>query len=147
MRKTTARRQRRGIFLIHMLMTIGLLAAFVIVAERVFRLSLLTATGVATRQEVAIRLERATDVLRADVWRAVKVEAGQDGNQVRVTDADGKTVEWRTDADGGDLVCVAAAEERRWPGLGLTFRYEDGLLSVAGKAGEVAVMRRAGGAR
>jgi hypothetical protein len=134
-------------FLLNMLLTIGLMGAFVIVAERVFRLSLLTTARVATGQDAAGRLERATDLLRADVWRAAKVEAGQGGKQVRLTDADGKTVDWRTDAEGGDLVRVADGAERRWPGLGVTFRYEDGLLSVGGKAGEVAVMRRAGGAR
>ena len=42
MRTTNRRRPRRGIFLVNILMAIGLLAAFVIVAERVFRLSILT---------------------------------------------------------------------------------------------------------
>jgi hypothetical protein len=140
------RRPRRGIFLVNILMAIGLLAAFVIVAERVFRLSLLTTSRVAAQQDVAGRLERATDVMRADVWGASKVEVKGPG--VVVSDADGRAVEWRTEGESGDLVRVAGGDERRWPGLGLTFRFEDGVLSVAGKSGEVAVMRRAaGGAR
>jgi type II secretory pathway component PulJ len=142
------RRPRRGIFLIHMLMTIGLLAGFVIVAERVFRLSVLTVSKTAAGQEEALRLERAMEVLRADVWRAAKVEPAENGSSVRVTDAAGKTVEWQTDGQSGDLVRIEGGEERRWPELGLVFRSaEGGVLSVTTKAGEVAVLRRAGGAR
>lgn len=143
---TTRKRHRRGIFLVNILMAIGLLAAFVIVAERVFRLSILTTTRVAMAEDSAGRLERATGVLRADVWGAGKVESKD--ARLLVTDADGRAIEWRTDAETGDLVRVAGGDERRWPGLGLTFRFENGLVSVAGKSGEVAVMRRAaGGAR
>ena len=139
------RRTRRGIFLVNILMAIGLLAAFVIVAERVFRLSILTTSRVAMAEDSAGRLERATGVLRSDVWGAGKVELKD--SRLLVTDADGRTVEWRTEGETGDVVRVAGGEERRWLGLGLTFRYEGGLVSVAGKSGEVAVMRRAGGAR
>lgn len=138
-------RPRRGIFLVNILMAIGLLAAFVIVAERVFRLSLLTTSRVAVAEGQAGRLERSMAVLRADVWGAQKVEVKE--GRVVATDADGRTIEWRSDAQNRDLVRLAAGEERRWPELGLTFRYENGLLSVANNAGELAVMRRAGGAR
>ena len=147
---TRSRRpRRRGIFLIHMLMTIGVLAEFVIVAERVFRLSVLTVSKSAAGQEQALRLERSLEVLRAEVWRAAKVEPAGNGSSVRVTDAAGKAVEWRTDEPSGDLVRIDGGEERRWPELGLTFRSaEGGVLSVATSAGEVAVLRRAaGGAR
>lgn len=140
-------RQRRGIFLINMLMAIGLMGAFVIVAERVFRLSLLTSARAAASQDVAVRLERATDVLRADVWAAAAMQAEPKGGAVTLTDATGHTIEWSTEAQSGDLVRRGENQERRWPALDLTFRADNGLLSVSSKSAEVAVMRRAGGER
>jgi Tfp pilus assembly protein PilX len=143
----TTRRHRRGIFLVNILMAIGLMAAFVIVAERVFRLSLLTSARAAASQDTAVRLERATDVLRADVWTATSVQANAAGTMVTLKDPAGHPIEWRTDAKTGDLVRLAGEQERRWPALALSFRADNGLLSVSNKSTEVAVMRRAGGSR
>ena len=141
------RRPRRGVFIMNMLVTLGLMAGFVIVAERLFRLTVMTVSKSTAGQEDALRLERALDVLRADVWGAAKVEPGANGSTVRVTDAGQATVEWRTEGDGGDVVRVAGAEERRWPELRLAFRAEGGLLTVTRGGRDVAVLRRAGGAR
>ena len=141
------RRHRRGIFLINMLMAIGLMGAFVIVAERVFRLSLMTTARTATSQDTAIRLERATDALRDDVWTATTLQAEPAGRTLTLKDPAGRPVEWRTEAETGDLVRRAENQERRWPALNLTFRAEKGFLSVSSKSAEVAVLRRAGGAR
>jgi hypothetical protein len=143
----TARRHRRGIFLVNVLMAIGLMGAFVIVAERVFRLSLLTSARAAAGQDAAVRLERATDALRADVWTATTLQADRSGAAVTLKDPAGHTIEWRTDPETGDLLRVAGNQERRWPTLNLTFRADAGLLSVSAGSTEVAVMRRVGGER
>ena len=141
------RRPRRGVFIMNMLITLGLMAGFVIVAERLFRLTVMTVSKSTAGQEDALRLERALDVLRADVWGAAKVEPGANGSTVRVTDAGQATVEWRTEGEGGDVVRVAGQDERRWPELKLAFRSEGGLLTVARGGRDVAVLRRAGGGR
>ena len=141
------RRPRRGVFIMNMLITLGLMAGFVIVAERLFRLTVMTVSKSTAGQEDALRLERALDVLRADVWGAAKIEPGANGSAVRVTDAGQATVEWRTEGEGGDVVRAAGKDERRWPELKLAFRVEDGLLTVARGGRDVAVLRRAGGAR
>ena len=142
---TNRPRPRRGIFLVNILMAIGLLAAFVIVAERVFRLSLLTTSRVALAQDQAGRLERSLAVLRADVWAAQKVEVKD--SRLVLTDADARTIEWRSDPQTHDLVRAAPGDERRWPDLALTFHYENGLLSVSNNANDLAIMRQAGGPR
>ena len=136
-------RRRRGIFLINILMAIGLLAAFVIVAERVFRLSLLTTAHVATAEDRAARLDRALPVLRADVWTATKVDPKD--THLLITDPDGHTIDWQTDPTTGDLLRTAGTDQRRWPELHLTFHHADHLLSVTDKSGELAVLRQAGG--
>jgi hypothetical protein len=141
------RRPRRGIFLINILMAIGLMGAFVIIAERVFRLSLLTTARAAATQDTAVRLERATDVLRGDVWTSASVQANPAGSSVTIKDPAGHTIEWRTEPETGDLLRTAENHERRWPALNLTFRNDAGVLSVSSKSTEVAVFRRAGGAR
>ena len=69
------------------------------------------ATRVAVAEDSAGRLERATDVLRADVWGANEVVVKD--SRLLLTDGDGRTVEWRTGGEGGDLVRAAGGEERR----------------------------------
>ena len=139
------RPHRHGIFIINMLMTIGLLAAFVVVADRVFRLSLITVNRATAGQEDALRLERALDTLRADTWTSAKLEPAPDGSAVTITPDDGQAIVWRT--GDADLVRTQANDERRWPGVGLAFRTENGVLVASRKTGDVAVIRRAGGVR
>jgi hypothetical protein len=143
MRRPSHRARRRGIFIINMLMTIGLLAAFVVVADRVFRLSLTTVNRATSGQEDALRLERALDALRADAWMSAKLEPSTDGAAVKITGGNGEAIDWRSEDE--DLVRIQAKDERRWPGVGLAFRLENGVLVASRKAGDVAVIRRAGG--
>ena len=65
MRRT---RRRGGFMLVNMLITIGLLAAFSVVAVRVFRLSMQTVEQSARAQEILIREGQAMGVMREDVW-------------------------------------------------------------------------------
>jgi hypothetical protein len=144
-RANRSRRQRHGIFIINMLMTIGLLAAFVVVADRVFRLSLITVNRATAGQEDALRLERALDALRADVWTSSKLQPAAGGASLTITPDTGPTIDWRT--DDADLVRTRGNDQRRWPGAALTFRTENGVLVASRKTGDVAVIRRAGGAQ
>jgi hypothetical protein len=128
-----------------MLMTIGLLAAFVVVADRVFRLSLTTVNRATAGQEEALRLERALGALRADVWSSAKIDPSPDGASLKVTPDNGDAVEWRSEDTG--LARTHGKDQRRWLGLTLTFRAENGVVVVSRKAADVAVIRRAGGGR
>jgi hypothetical protein len=132
-------------FIINMLMTIGLLAAFVVVADRVFRLSLVTVNKATAGQEDALRLERAIDALRADVWTSAKVEPAADGAWLKVSSDKGDGIEWKD--EGADLVRSQGSEERRWPGVAVRFRVENGVVVVSRNGWDVAVVRRAGGGR
>ena len=53
------RRRSAGFMLVQMLIVLGLMGAFVIVADRVYRLSVTTAAKAAREQEDLIRLEQA----------------------------------------------------------------------------------------
>ena len=138
MRRT---RRRGGFMLVNMLITIGLLAAFSVVAVRVFRLSMQTVERSAREQEILIREGQAMGVMREDVWGAAKVEA--EAKRLRIAD-----VEWRTEGNG-DLLRVAGDEVRRWTGLGMTFEREGSWVVARRGEHEVALLRQraAGGAK
>ncbi|HEY7115094.1 MAG TPA: hypothetical protein VH475_00825 [Tepidisphaeraceae bacterium] len=142
--------RHRGLMLINLLVTLGLMTAFVIVAERVFRLSLLTASKTALRQEESLRVERAMDALRADVWSATGVQVVDKSRRLRIAHGDaGAAVEWTSNVETGDLVRVADKDRQEWKRMGIAFERQGGLLSVSRGGAEVALFRQAptGGAR
>ena len=133
---------RRGAFmLLQMLITISLLSAFVIVADRVFRLSLLTTGRETVAAEDAARLDRALAALRADVWSASTVE------MLSPTRLSAGGAVWAVGEDG-TLTRTAGAEVRRFDGMPLRFEWRSPLLTVSRDGREVAVLRQAiGGVR
>ena len=138
------RRLRRGGFMIvQMLVVLGLMAAFVVVAERVFRLSMQTSARAASEQEDLLRLERAMTALRADVWRAEKLEI--DKSNVHVS-GEGLDVTWRTGADG-EVRRIEGEDEQKWPGLGLEFERQGPWLVVRRAGADVALLRQAAEAK
>ena len=132
-------RRLRGFMIVQMLVVLGLMGAFVIVAERVFRLSMQTSTRAATEQEDLLRLERAMTQMRADVWRAGKIEV--DKSSVHVS-GDGLDATWKTLADG-NLRRSEGKDEQRWTGLGLEFERQGPWLVVRRRGAEVALLRQA----
>ena len=136
------RRLRRGGFMIvQMLVVLGLMAAFVVVAERVFRLSVQTSARAASEQEDLLRLERAMTQLRADVWRAKKLEIAK--SSVHVS-AEGLDATWQTAADG-ELQRTEGDAVQHWTGLGLEFERQGPWLVVRRGEAEVALLRQAVG--
>ena len=132
-------RRLRGFMIVQMLVVLGLMGAFVIVAERVFRLSMQTSTRAATEQEDLLRLERAMTQMRADVWRAGKIEV--DKSSVHVS-GDGLDATWKTLADG-NLRRSEGKDEQRWTGLGLEFERQGPWPVVRRRGAEVALLRQA----
>jgi type II secretory pathway pseudopilin PulG len=132
-------RRLRGFMIVQMLVVLGLMGAFVIVAERVFRLSMQTSTRAATEQEDLLRLERAMTQLRADVWRAGKIEVEK--FSVHVSGA-GLDATWKTIADG-KLHRTEGKDEEQWTGLGLEFERQGPWLVVRRRGAEVALLRQA----
>jgi type II secretory pathway component PulJ len=132
-------KRRCGFMLINMLIVIALLGAFAVVADRVFRLSLQTTSKVAREQEESIRLEQATNTLRADVWGARNVETAATSG-LRITDAGGSAVQWETQANG-DVVRTQGEDQRqRWSELRLEF-VRDGQWLIVRRGGvEVALL-------
>jgi hypothetical protein len=139
------RRARGGLMLVQMLITLGLMGAFAVVADRVFVLSIKTASKAAKEQEELIRLEQAIGVLRADLWSAAKVEV-PDKMRLRITGKDAGPAEWKTGA-AGELIRLQDKEQRRWTGSNFEFERHDSLIVVRRQGAEVALLRspRAGG--
>src|SRR5205814_1054354 len=57
-----------------------------------------------------MRLEKMTDVLRRDVWNAVKIDL-PDPQAIDLTRADGSTIRWRFSISA---VARSATDEQRW---------------------------------
>ena len=134
----SGRRQRRsgGFMLVQMLIVLGLMGAFVVVADRVYRLSITTSVKAAREQEDLIRLEQAMSALRADVWHATKLET-PDPTTLRIGD-----VTWDS-LDGGELLRTQGDEQREWSELGLKFERQGSLVVVRRGGAEVALLRQA----
>jgi type II secretory pathway component PulJ len=126
-------KRRAGFMLINMLIVIALLGAFAVVADRVFRLSLLTCSKAAREQEESIRLEQAINTLRADVWGARNLEA-TGTSRLRITDARGRAVRWETQADGEVVRTQGDDQQQRWSELRLEL-VRDGQWLVVRRGG------------
>lgn len=131
--------QRAGFLLVNMLIVIGLLAAFGIMAERVVRLSLHTLNKAEVEQNELIRLERVMHALRADVWGARGVEV-VDKKRVRISGE--VNVEWACETSG-DVVRIQTGEEQRWANLEFEFAKEAGWLVVKRRGVEVGLFQQA----
>ena len=133
-------RHRRfaGFMIVQMLVVLGLMAGFVVVAERVFRLSVQTSARAASEQEDLLRLERAMTALRADVWNAAKVET--DKRTVHVS-GEGLDASWKCLPDG-DLRRTQGDEVQQWTGLSLEFERQGPWLVVRRRGADVALLRQ-----
>jgi hypothetical protein len=125
--------------IVQMLVVLGLMGAFVVVADRVFRLSVQTSSRAALEQEDLQRLDRAMTALRADVWRATKIET--DKSSVRVS-GEGLDAMWKTSAEG-NLRRTEGEEEQQWMGLGLEFERQGPWLVVRRSGAELALLGQA----
>jgi type II secretory pathway component PulJ len=134
------RRQRRGFMIVQMLIVLGLMAGFSVVAERVFRLSMLTTERAAREQETLIRQEQAMRALSEDVRTATQLDV--QSAKLRTGD-----VEWRSEPNG-DLIRASGKDQQRWTGLRVNFERQDGWLVVRRGGREIALLhQRTGGAR
>ncbi|MDB5324280.1 MAG: hypothetical protein JWN40_5911 [Phycisphaerales bacterium] len=131
---------RRAFMLVQMLLVLGLMGAFVIVADRVFRLSVQTSARAAKEQEDLLRLEQAMTALRAEVWQAAKVET-PDKSTVHLT-AEGTDVTWQTLPDD-DLKRTDKDSEQQWTALNLSFERQGSWLVVSRRGAEIALLRQA----
>jgi hypothetical protein len=122
--------------LVQMLIVLGLMGAFVIVADRVYRLSVTTAAKAAREQEDLIRLEQAMSALRTDVWRAAKLET-PDPTTLRAGN-----VVWDTLYDG-ELLRSQADDQQEWSDLKLEFERQGSLIIVRRRGVEIALLRQA----
>jgi hypothetical protein len=126
--------------IVHMLIVLGLMGGFVIVAERLFRLSLQTTAKAAREEEDLIRLDQVIGVLRADLWHAAKADA-PDKSRLLITAAPSDAVQWQTDPSSGDLTRNQNDEERRWTELGLEFERQGPWVVVRRRGAEVALLQ------
>ena len=136
-------RRPAGIILIELLLVLGLMAAFVVVATRLFRLSMNATTAAATQQEDSLRLEQATHALRADVWHAKRIEL-PDAGHLHLT-GDKLDVTWTTQPE---LARGEDDQRQEWRGLDLRFERQGPWVVVKRGGAEVALLRQLeGGAR
>ena len=110
---------RRGLMLVEMLIVIGILAAFILVAGKLFTTTLrMTQTSHESSADVAA-YESFARVIRRDAWGAAEVSALPQGG-IAIKRGDGVVINWLAD-DGGAVVRRTGDNrepELRWPGLG-----------------------------
>src|SRR5258706_5310057 len=131
---------RRAFMIVQMLIVLGLMGAFVIVADRVSRLSVQPSARAAKEQEDLLRLEQAMTALRADVWQAAKVET-PDKSNLRLA-SENADIMWRTLSDG-DLKRTEKDSEQQWTGLNVSFERQGAWLVVTRRGAEIALLRQA----
>jgi type II secretory pathway component PulJ len=139
----TRRWSQRGFVLVNVIIVIGLLGAFAVVATHVFRLAIRTSSAAAVDQDERTRLEQALGVLRRDAWEAKALEIPEMSKAV-LAGAGKRPIVWTTQKDGA-VVRTVDAEERRWKGLNLSFEREGRLVVVRRDGNEVALLRQASG--
>jgi prepilin-type N-terminal cleavage/methylation domain-containing protein len=82
----------RGFALIELMLVLGLLAVFAVVATRVIVISLKTMAQSGDQHDQIVRFESAMSSLRRDAWSARQISSA-DPQAVSITNADG-TVTW-----------------------------------------------------
>jgi type II secretory pathway component PulJ len=130
-------RQSRGFMLINLLIALGLMAAFVVVSTRLFRLALNTSTAAARVQENSLRLEQATHALQQDVWHATKIDM-PDASHLHLT-GNKLDVTWTTTPT---LARSEADQRQEWPKLDLHFERQETWIVVTRQGAEVALLRQ-----
>lgn len=133
--------KRPGFMIVQMLIVLGLIGGFVIVADRLFRLSMQTTTQSTRRQEDLIRLGQAIHALRDDVWSATKVEVS-DRSTLSVTLASG-AVHWKALPDGRVVRTPDGGDESTWNALHLEFARQGPWVVVHRAGSEIALLRTA----
>ena len=139
----TAGPRARGYMIFEMMVALGILAFFALLATALFGNSMkLVREGAATQDRLA-RYDAAVAELRRDVWSATQIETPAPGT-ARLTLADGSVAEWVTDDQGGLTRTLAGAGDdgageparRAWSAAapGLTFRESDGVLFLIEQA-------------
>ena len=135
----TGHHARRGVMLIEMLITIGLVAIFLVVAGKLFSTTLrLTHSSQSAASNVAA-FESCVAALRRDAWGAAETVL-MPGVGVRITLGDGAVISWSADDDGAlvrRIEGTSAPIARRWPGLGATVTLQpDGAGGLLVRAGD-----------
>ena len=138
------RRRPRGVFeragfsLLEMLITIGLVAIFIVLAGKLFTTTLrLTRTSNDAARTVSA-YEASVAALRRDAWGATEVTALPEGGGVRVARGDAEAVTWSSDGEGA-LVRREGQSVQRWPEVGakLTLHPDDAGVLVRGDEDEL----------
>jgi hypothetical protein len=129
------RPRNRGIFLVNMLLVIGLIGAFTMIASRLMHLALHTTYQVSQDDNDLIRLGQAMTVLRNDIWNASEIE-NADKSHLRTNAA-----QWAI-TPSGDLTRNAGDDHRQWQGLKIEFERQGVWLIVHHHGREIALMQQ-----
>jgi hypothetical protein len=133
---TSSPKQRRGVMLFEMLITIGLIAIFIALAGKLFTTTLrLTQTSDEASRTVAA-YESALAALRRDAWGASEVVALPEQGGLRVTRGDGSAVTWSIDNDDDAMVRREGQSILRWPGVGAKASVHPDPAGILVRAGE-----------
>jgi len=132
---------RRGVMLLEMLIAIGMLAIFLVLAGKLFSTTLrLTHASHTATKDVAL-FESCVAALRRDAWSAAEMTALPHGGvRIRPGGRAGATIDWSADNDGA-LVRrtegTTVPNARRWPGMGTTLTLQpDGAGGLLVRAGD-----------
>ena len=132
---TSGTKRRRGVMLLEMLITIGLLAIFIALAAKLFTTTLrLTQTSNEASRTVAA-YESAVAALRRDAWGANEVAALPEQGGLRVTRGDGSAVTWSIDDDSA-MVRREGQSVLCWPEVGAKVSVHPDPAGILVRAGE-----------
>ena len=107
--------QMRGFTLIELLVSLALLAAFALVATRVFTTSMRAIDQSGRTQNMATRFDSMLYKLREDVWSAKNIDSA-DERALALTDAKGQLIRWTMGDDGSITRTIEQISETEvWP--------------------------------
>lgn len=109
----------RGVMLFEMLIVVALLGVILLLASRVFITSFALVKQANTAERAVSQWRSATDQLRQDVWNADTIEL-IDKTTVRISCADGPTVQWRRETETITQTLVKQVLHRRVTDQGRT---------------------------
>jgi type II secretory pathway pseudopilin PulG len=128
----------RGFTMIAMMVAIGLLGVFAVVATHLMQTTMKLYREAGSADAYARGVESATRLLRADAWAARRVTVAGE-HSVTLERDDARSVVWQVDAEGNLLRTPAGVAETidppaRWPEIGrrMSFASDGTCLLVRG---------------
>jgi type II secretory pathway pseudopilin PulG len=131
LRPISLKHRRHGLTLIDMLIAIGLISIFSVLAVKLVATSMRVSNEATRTQDLSSRFDSAVSQLRRDVWGAAKLES-PDGKSIQISRDGEPAISWKI-LDDGTISRVAPDVQQQWAkvGAGMTVKIEGSLVILA----------------